>query len=444
MRKRLIFFQIKSIFWKTTSLFFLIPFWGHPVIAGYETSQDLVPLALLRWPANGSEYAVLVDKSNQKVLVYHREHLLTPEKVFACSTGENAGPKTKQYDKKTPEGIYFFTKSYLEEDLAPIYGVRAYPIDYPNVIDRKEGKYGHGIWFHGLNKPLKPRDTNGCIALDNGDIEELASYIKLYETPIIISSKLKMIHISQLDQRRRALEEIIEGWRKAWEEKAVDQYISFYHKAFSGSGMNRLQWKNYKSGLANRYKVIQVEVRDLQLFSNDGLVMARFKQRFRGDRFESIGDKTLYFKKNSNQWKIFGEFFKEKQRRIIPVKEAIVTSLGDVKEFLKLWKTAWESEDLGVYISCYDKNFESRGMNLYDWKKHKKGLSEKYETIQVKIEDLKIIKKSNHMAMVTFKQDYLADDYHDFGLKRMYLIKEREHWKIKRESWIPLERKTAP
>lgn len=439
MRKRTRFPQILNTHCFIIFTFLSVIFWDHTLIANPQTQQQLVPSALLRWPNNGPRYAVLVDKFEQKIFLYNRDNIFIPERIFVCSTGENTGPKTKQDDKKTPEGIYFFTNAYHQENLAPIYGVRAFPINYPNVIDRKEGKYGYGIWFHGLNKPLKPRDTNGCIALDNRDIEKLAYYINLYETPIIISAKIDMVHPEQLEQKRRTLEDIIEGWRKAWEQEDIEEYISFYHGEFTGNRMNRRQWKDHKAALAKRYHQIRVEVHDLKLFANDGLVLASFNQKYKGDGFESIGEKNLYFKKNSNQWKIYGEFFKEQSRRIVPIKVPIVSTFDEVNAFISLWRIAWEQQDLDVYMSLYNKDFEARGMDFEAWKQYKKNLNHKYQSITIKIQDLEMVKSSENRVWVHFKQDFRADEYHDFGQKRMYLIKEGETWQIKSEIWTPLK-----
>ena len=121
----------------------------------------------MKWPEKGSDYAILVDKSQQKVYVYHRDSPSKPHRTYTCTTGENQGPKLRENDRKTPEGVYFFVRAIDKRELLSLYGSRAYALDYPNDIDRREGKNGHGIWFHGLNRPLKPRDTNGCVALEN-------------------------------------------------------------------------------------------------------------------------------------------------------------------------------------------------------------------------------------------------------------------------------------
>ena len=403
-----------------------------------------VPASLLKWPEEGSEYAVLVDKSEQKVFIYRKDNPFTPVKSYVASTGENDGPKLKQNDRKTPEGIYFFTGSYVERDLAPIYGVRAFPIDYPNPIDQHEGKGGYGIWFHGLNKRLEPKDTNGCIALDNHDIDDLASFIALNDTPVIISDRIKMIAPEEAEERARELEGVVERWRKAWEEKKIDDYMSFYNARFSSDGKNRWQWRDYKSRLAKKYTQIKVEIKNLRLLKNDGVVLADFDQVYTSDRFTSIGRKRLYLQQNSKDWKITKEVFVPASGKQPPPPKRHRFSPQEVKDFLYVWRDAWEKEDLKTYLSCYASDFRTRGMDIRAWKEHRKKLNKKYSSVKVDIHDLKIVEVSNTSASVSFTQRYQADEYKDVGIKKMIFQKKDNRWKIKEEEWVPLDVKSRP
>ncbi len=404
------------------------------------TRPRLVPAGILRWSGNNSPYAVLVDKSAQKIFLYHRNNLLSPSKIYRCSTGENEGPKSKKNDRKTPEGIYFFINSYVKKNLSPIYGARAFPIDYPNPMDKKEGREGYGIWFHGTNKPLKPRDTNGCIVLDNHNIDQLADYIKLYDTPVIISSRIEMVRPEKLKKEKKALEKIIEGWRRAWEREEIDRYMSFYSRRFTAQGKDWNRWKRYKSRLANQYKKIRVEIHNLQLLKNDHLVMARFNQRYKTEVFNSEGEKRLFLQKNSNQWKIIGEFFEGADKIQVATKRRAVSKTEEIKRFIDLWRKAWERKDLKSYLACYDTEFRSRGMGLRSWKKHREGLNRKYRSLKIHISNLKVKQVSDRAASVTFNQNYRADAYNDVGLKEISLIKKGKHWKIRKEEWQPLGR----
>ncbi len=406
--------------------------------------SGLVPGALLKWPSVGSDYAVLVDKSAQKVFLYHRGNLLTPIRTFPCSTGENDGPKLQQNDRKTPEGIYFFTESHVESELTPIYGVRAFPIDYPNPLDSREGRGGYGIWFHGTNKPLKPNDTNGCIVLENRDIEELAGYITLNDTAVVIASKVEMITPAERQRRVAVLNEVIEAWRAAWEQEDIDQYMAYYGTTFSAGRRNREQFREYKARLARNYSEIRVEVKNLRLLSHDGVVLARFDQHYRAPGIESTGVKRLYLRQNSTEWKIDAEFFTGSDR-LMTATPAQPTSMPEsspfrecIERFIYGWKEAWEQKDLDRYIACYAADFRSRGMDRGAWERHRERLNQKYRNVNVNISDLKVLAVTRASVTVRFKQDYRADGYRDYGLKEIVLVKKGDDWKIRKEEWQAL------
>ena len=69
-----------------------------------------------------------------------------------------------------------------------------------------------------------------------------------------------------------------------------------------------------------------------------------------------------------------------------------------------------------------------------------KDMNDKYRSLEITIRDLKIKKDSRNMAIVSFKQDYKADNYHDYGLKKMVLVKKGNDWKIKEEEWTLLKK----
>lgn len=397
-------------------------------------TEKLVPACLMDWNS-GPEYAVLVDKSGQKVFVYKRDDLSNPYRVYDCSTGENEGRKQKRNDRKTPEGIYYFIKSFEEKYLAPIYGTKALPLDYPNVIDKKNSRGGYGIWFHGTNKDLVPNDTNGCVAMENRDIEELSDIVTLFDTPVIISSKIELIPEGQNDEHVKNIKNIIESWRSSWEDKDIDKYMSFYSKKFKTGWKDWEKWKDYKKQLAEKYNRIEVDISDLNLFSHDGVIIASFEQDYRTPSFDSLGNKKLYLTQNSIEWKIIEETFTGYDRAKV-VKKPHDISKKEIEDFLFVWKNAWENKSVSGYISCYDKRFKSRGMDLDDWELHRRRLNDKYSTISVEISNIKIQSlAAGKKARVSFIQKYKADRYSDKGKKQILLVRKGKDWKIMEESW---------
>ena len=453
------------------ALFFVFGPWISPAITGAaKPAADKVPAPIVKWSEAGSPYVILVDKSVQKVFVYSKENPYTPQKTYTCSTGENEGPKLRQNDRKTPEGIYFFTREYEQRELAPIYGIKAFALDYPNPVDKMDGKGGYGIWFHGLNKPLKPRDTNGCIAFLNEDIADLTPVLRFEDTPVVIVSRTEMVSPSELERVRNNLLQVIENWRSGWETEDIDKYMSTYSSRFRSSGKDWHQWRAYKERLAKQYKKIRVKIQNLRILKNDGLVMASFIQSYSNEHFDSTGRKTLYLRQNSEEWKIIGEYFESAEilpvvakaeptspppepapmkkelpapaaRPVSEVKTHWATNdIAEIRDFLSRWEKAWEEKDLGAYLSCYDSSFESGGMNLNAWKTHKEKLNIKYQSIAVDIQELKIEQASPFVATASFRQKYKADDYRDEGVKNLLLVKRGKTWKIKEEEWRPLEK----
>lgn len=280
---------------------------------GVATAEP-APDSLLYLSPRNQGHILLVEKTHQKAYLYDTQNLDGPLRVYTCSTGETRGPKTEKNDKRTPEGVYFVTNSFERKDLTPIYGDRAFPLDYPNVRDRKLGRRGYGIWIHGTNEVLKPHNTNGCVVFTNEDIRELAGYISKRHTPVIITQEIKFVEQEQLFRERAYLRTFLEEWTDAWKGGDIDRYLSFYAKDFIGQGKTLSQWGTYKKRLSQYYEWMDITIDNLQILREGGIVLARFDQTYRADGFSSFGEKRLYLQQRSPEWRIVDEFFKRKDR----------------------------------------------------------------------------------------------------------------------------------
>jgi ketosteroid isomerase-like protein len=214
--------------------------------------------------------------------------------------------------------------------------------------------------------------------------------------------------------------------------------MRLYSPSFMAGGMGWGAWKAYKSRLAKKYKKIHVEIDNLQLYRAKDTVFAMFNQTYRTGAFESRGQKRLYLTKNSDQWKIIGEFFeKDKIAGKVPPRQE-KTSPKEIEDFIHVWKDAWESKDLEKYIGLYDRTFRSQGMDLSAWKSNKSRLNRKHGSFKIRISEVEIIEDSGSKLKVCFMQEYKADKYHDSGVKNLFLLKRGKQWKIKKEIWRPL------
>jgi murein L,D-transpeptidase YafK len=67
------------------------------------------------------------------------------------SIGEGGVGKRAAGDQRTPLGVYFVIEQLDTTRLHEKYGAMAFPLDYPNVWDRRHGRTGDGIWIHGVD-----------------------------------------------------------------------------------------------------------------------------------------------------------------------------------------------------------------------------------------------------------------------------------------------------
>lgn len=109
---------------------------------------------------------------------------------IAC--GKNSGNKQRVGDMKTPEGVFKVCDIQDASTWKHNFG------DGKGEIERAYGPYfirletpkHKGIGIHGTHEPLSigNRETEGCIRLENSELEKLVSLIKVHTTVIVTPS----------------------------------------------------------------------------------------------------------------------------------------------------------------------------------------------------------------------------------------------------------------
>ncbi|KPJ58919.1 MAG: hypothetical protein AMJ42_02415 [Deltaproteobacteria bacterium DG_8] len=416
----------------------------------YEKS---IPSALISMDSKMGSFAILVEKQTQKLFLYGcvagRIKLI---KSFTCSTGESSGDKKIRGDRRTPEGIYFFTRVFEDEELEPRYGMRALVLDYPNLFDRMQEKEGRGIWLHGTNKALIPNDSKGCIALNNQDLLELSHYISLYHTPIIVLKKIEYLPAEVVEKKKRRLETFIMKWLSSWENKDLSSYMSCYAKDIRSKRMNWEQWKQYKNRLNKKNSQINIALAEIQGFKHNNYDLVTFRQDYHSDILKSKGVKRLFLREDGEELRIIREQWSPLRGGYLfskdePLAQTIALKQRDdskneaekIRAFIERWRACWENKELEEYMQCYSDDFKARGMGKQGWKRFKRLLNKRYKNIKVNIIDAEIdINEKGEKAEVSFHQHYRSDSYDDKGLKTLLLKKEKGEWYIVSEKWKPL------
>jgi murein L,D-transpeptidase YafK len=140
--------------------------------------------ALAAVPSSKTIDHVLVLKKRRTLQLLHGDKVVKSYKV--ALGGDPVGPKRKQGDGKTPEGLYILDRRNAKSQF-----YMSIHISYPNAEDRQQARRhgvspGGDIFLHGLGRKYgwvgsahTAHDwTNGCIAVTNEEIDEIWKLVK--------------------------------------------------------------------------------------------------------------------------------------------------------------------------------------------------------------------------------------------------------------------------
>ncbi|MDI6616123.1 MAG: L,D-transpeptidase [Syntrophaceae bacterium] len=421
-------------------LIFLMAVNSGPIL-GSETVQETPPFVPDALVDLSVAHAIVVDKTLQKLFVYRADGD-SLQRIYEapCSTGKNRGTKIESGDARTPEGIYFPVKFFSDQELSAIYGPMAFDLNYPNILDRKEGKNGNNIWLHGTDKPLAPFQSNGCIALDNNDIDAVSRFVTLNETPVIIQDYIKWVDPSVRKAQREDIIPIINEWASAMGNGDVRKLDGLHGKnaQYDSSEMKKL------AGQVQRLKQYGGEAsftpKVLSLLKHDKYTVAMFRQEFtvNGLPYEA-GSRKLFLKKMHNSWHIEGDVTEhERERQFIAALEKVNSDYAnndDIRRFLDSWMASWKAGNLKDYASFYASDFRAQRMNRAAWLAYKKKVFRASENVRIDIKNLAITNQSRGRAVATFEQYYSSSLVTDVGTKTLSLKKVDNSWKICKEVW---------
>ncbi|WDP88954.1 MAG: L,D-transpeptidase family protein [Desulfobacter sp.] len=425
------------------SIVFSLLFLSMAAGAGYGDTR-FSPDALIRMP--GKENAIIVEKETQTLSVWAGDEERV-KKVFSvpCSTGEVAGPKTKAGDKKTPEGVYFLKDEYEDRYLTPVYGKKAFPSDYPNFLDLRLGKQGSAIWIHGTDKPLRPMDSNGCIALDNDNIMALAGYIQLDATPLIIVEKIGLKPAEELALERRRIDTFLKGWTQSLESGSYHDYLAHYDSTYLPDIAWWETWLRLRTAARKGGISLKVLAEQVGIYAQGKVVVVLMDMYLAsgGDR-EYLGKRQFFIKDSPKGPVILGDLFQKKAAPYEGGSAVLVAAAGkvvrdgaaddEVLETVEQWLAAWSAKDMAEYAAFYASDFYSDGLGKKAWVRRKKQLAGRYDYIKVTGSDYKVVKKKDGYV-VSFLQSYRSSGFSAKGRKKLKLVKKGGAWKIYRENW---------
>ena len=103
----------------------------------------------------------------------------------------------------------------------------------------------------------------------------------------------------------------IEGWKAAWEKKALDDYLAFYAADFAGDGMDLAGWGAHKEKVFARAGSIRIDIEGLRVRESDGGAIAEFTQVYTSGSYSDRGAKVLDLRRVDGAWRIARESFEK-------------------------------------------------------------------------------------------------------------------------------------
>jgi murein L,D-transpeptidase YafK len=209
-------------------------------------APGMVPSHLL---SMGNQYRQLVVADTQlgRLHIFDIRHSVKQPRFvlkhsFFMTIGDQGPGKQIEGDKKTPLGIYQLLDRIPQDILTDLYGSGALNINYPNPVDRRLGRTGFGIWFHGSpsNAYVRyPFSSDGCLVLSNDDMNAMLSAATPQQTLVIIDDGVDWKPSTELINTTQTSDHPVHHKLALLYEDAAIQSTDFNPEAFYEGGAKR-------------------------------------------------------------------------------------------------------------------------------------------------------------------------------------------------------------
>ena len=286
--------------------------WLHRQPSYVQNAHTKLPSNLINF--GNSKHALVADMQNARLYVYKNNNgmpLLVAD--YYLTVGSQGWGKEVEGDLRTPIGVYVVNRFIAPETLPDLYGSGAFPINYPNIIDRAKKRTGYGIWLHGTPSDTYARSpwaSEGCFVVSNQDFEHIQQFISVEErTPVILAEKIEWIPQDQFVEHQQRYLDLVESWRKAWESLDTQAYLNFYaDQQLNVDSSDYAAWMTRKRTVNANKTFIRVGVKLTGLYLYPGeqeTFVVSFEQEYESNNYSGTSHKQQYWQKDAaGQWQI--------------------------------------------------------------------------------------------------------------------------------------------
>ncbi|MCR4666396.1 MAG: L,D-transpeptidase family protein [Desulfovibrio sp.] len=262
-----------------------------------------VPVLADNWQADLKEtnlppHFVAVDKEKRKFYFFEKHSPVQLKYEFPCMTGQIPGDKQIINDLKTPEGIYFI-KSKISGGLDfKEYGGIAYPLNYPNPVDRLRGKTGHSIWIHSKGFGIVP--TKGCVVIGLKDIDTVGPRLTP-GTAVILAEDMHIPKVPAPSDQAEELCALMQEWSNAWAQRSAKMFDFYDQAAYSKATENFSVFRANKENIFKTIDSIKLYNRNIHALEGPGYWVTWSEQCYAATNHSTEGIRRLYWQRGEDQ-----------------------------------------------------------------------------------------------------------------------------------------------
>lgn len=394
-------------------------------------------------------------------LVYRDQHQLSIEKAReAYSRQFDIGQRTL-LDLLDTENEYFQarrayanTEYDMKAAFARTYAGQGELLNKLGVVRAGLPDFGRAEYFDRQN--ICQVMTPTMLQIDKEALLANAKPLSASQTTSLLAVPKRIVEpgqkIAPLSQEAAVMERL-NGWAKAWEDRNLDAYLSYYAEKFTPSyGMSKAEWLKQRTYRIRTPEKIKLVLKNIKITVNGDkavaqlqvpqLALADFGQEYDNSLgYKDEVRKELQFELIEGNWQIVRESVVDCvngpcQWQVKKVGDAVVSvtpAASDVTTALNLWKNAWEQHDYEAYVAMYSENFTPQKFaDRQAWLQDRKDKLEKAGELKLSLNDIRI-EENPDTAIVRFKQTYKTSSYSLKADKELHMQKTSGNWLIVQE-----------
>src|SRR5690606_21180464 len=123
----------------------------------------------------------------------------------------------------------------------------------------------------------------GCVVTANADLIDIAKYIELNRTSIVVVHNLSFLKRDTWESEREKILGMVNKWAMAWQLEDINSYLASYDQKqfFDDNRGNYQEFSRYKKAVFQAPGTPEVELKNLSIMMANGYAVVSFIQDYK-------------------------------------------------------------------------------------------------------------------------------------------------------------------